>query len=147
MSTSDNKLLARRFLEEVVNTGAVERLPSFLAQNYVAHDGGFQGLEAVAEHLQVFRGCYPDLHVAVDGQIAEDDIVVTWFTMRGTHRGDWGRLKATNRMLTLRGVNIQRVQEGRIVEQWGAANTFEALLEVGAIRLNGDDQHPLTSPH
>ncbi len=141
MSTSDNKLLASRFLEEVVNTGATERLPEFLARNYIAHDAGFQGIEAAGEHLRVFRKCYPDLHVVVDGQVAEGDMVVTWFSMRGTHRGDLGKLRATNRVLTLRGVNIQKIRDGRIVEQWGAANTFEALLAVGAIRLNGDDEH------
>lgn len=69
------------------------------------------------------------------GQVAEDDIVVTWFTMLGTHQGEWGGIKPTNKMLTLRGVNVQRFRDGRIVEQWGGANTLEALLEIGAIRL------------
>ncbi len=139
MSEARNKLLARGLLEEVVNTGAIERLPDFLAVDYIARDEGIHGIEAAADHIRVFRGCYPDLRVTVDGQIAEEDVVVTWFTMRGTHRGNWGKLKATNRMLTLRGVNIQKIRDGRIVEQWGAANTFEALLEIGAIRFNGDD--------
>jgi predicted ester cyclase len=141
MSEAQNKLLARGLLEEVVNTGAIERLPDFLAVDYVARNEGIHSIEAAADHIRVFRGCYPDLHVTVDGQIAEDDVVVTWFTMRGTHRGDWGNLKATNQVLTLRGVNIQKIRDGRIVEQWGAANTFEALLEIGAIRFNSSDEH------
>jgi len=66
------------------------------------------------------------------------DIVVTWFTMRGTHRGQWVGIRPTNKVLTLRGVNVQRVRDGRIVEQWGGANTLEALLEIGAIRLPGN---------
>jgi len=74
--------------------------------------------------------------VTVDGQVAEDDIVVTWFTMRGTHSGQWGELKPTGRSVTLRGVNVQKVRDGRIIEQWGAANTFEALFGIGAIRFN-----------
>jgi predicted ester cyclase len=58
--------------------------------------------------------------------------------MRGTHQGEWGGIKPTNKVLTLRGVNVQKFRDGRIVEQWGGANTFEALLEIGAIRLPGD---------
>jgi steroid delta-isomerase-like uncharacterized protein len=138
MSEADNKLLARRLLEEVVNTGAVERLAEFLSPDYVAHYTGINGIEATKQHLGTFHHCYPDLHVTVDGQIAEDDIVVTWFTMRGTHRGDWGGIKATNKVLTLRGVNVQKCRDGKIVEQWGGANTLEALLEIGAIRLLSD---------
>ena len=50
-----------------------------------------------------------------------------------------GGIKPTNRMLTLRGINVQRFRDGRIVEPWGAANTFEALLEIGRFRLPGDE--------
>ena len=139
MSTADNKLLARRLLGEVVNTGAVERLSEFLAPDYVAHYAGSRGIEAAREHIETFRHCYPDLRVTVDGQIAEEDIVVTWFTMRGTHLGQWGSLKPTGRKITLRGVNVQKVRGGRIVEQWGAANALEALLEIGAVQFKADD--------
>jgi len=140
MSEADNKLLARRLLKEVVNTGAVERLPEFLAPDYVAHYAGISSIEAAKQHIRTSHHCYPDLHVTVDGQVAEDDMVVTWFTMRGTHRGQWGNLKPTNRIITLRGTNIQKIREGRIVEQWGTANTFEALLEIRAIRFNSNDE-------
>jgi hypothetical protein len=49
--------------------------------------------------------------------------------------GEWGGIKPTNKMLTLRGVNVQRFRDGRIVEQWGGANALEALLDIRAIRL------------
>ena len=138
MSEANNKLLARRLLEEVVNTGDVHRLAEFLAPDYVVRHTEVIGIEGARQHIITFRRCYPDLHVTVEGQVAEDDIVVTWFTMRGTHRGEWGGIKPTNKVLTLRGVNLQRFRDGRIVEQWGGANTLEALLEIGAIRLPGD---------
>ena len=73
----------------------------------------------------------------VEGQVAEGDIVATWWTMRGTHRGAWGGIQPTHKAITLHGVNIQKIRDGRIVEQWGAANTLEALLEIGAITLPG----------
>jgi predicted ester cyclase len=142
MSETDNKLLARRFLEQVVNTGAVDRLPEFLAADYRAPYEGIRGLDAAREHLETFRHCYPDLCVTVEGQVAEADIVVTWFTMHGTHLGQWGGLEPTGRSITLHGVNVQRVRVGRIVEQWGGANTLEALLEIGAVRFNTENEAP-----
>ncbi len=81
--------------------------------------------------------CYPDLHVTMEGQVVEDNILVTWFTLSGTHRGEWGGIKPTNKVLTLRVVNTQRFREGRIVEQWRGAHTLEALVEIGVIRLPG----------
>jgi hypothetical protein len=54
-SESENQLLARRLLEDVANTGAVDRLSEFLAPEYVAHDTGIAGIEQVREHALRFR--------------------------------------------------------------------------------------------
>ena len=50
-SESQNKLLARRFQEEVVNIGAVDRLADFLAPEYVAPDVGIAGIDQAREHM------------------------------------------------------------------------------------------------
>jgi steroid delta-isomerase-like uncharacterized protein len=130
----DNKLLARQLLEEVVNTGAVERLSEFLAPACVANHTEIVGVEGFRDHLLTFHRSYPDLRVTVDGQIAEGDIVVTWWTMRGTHRGEFEGVAPTNKPITLRGVNVQRVRDGRIVEHWGGSNSLETLLDLGVVR-------------
>ena len=137
-SESENKLLARRLLEEVVNTGDVDRLSEFLAPEYVAPHANIVGVEAAKQQIQTFRHCYPDLHVTVDGQAAEGDTVVTWWTMRGTHLGELGGVPPTNKQITLRGVNVQTVRAGRIVEHRGESNSLEALLELGVVRWAGD---------
>lgn len=135
---SQNKLLARRLLEEVVNTGAADRLSDFLAPEYVAPHEGIAGINQAREHLLVFRHCYPDMAVTVEGQVAEGDIVATWFVMRGTHLGAFRGVPATGKKITLRGVNVQRIRDGRIVEHWGGSNSLEALLELGLVRWAGD---------
>jgi predicted ester cyclase len=76
--------------------------------------------------------------VTVEGQVAEGDIVATWFIMRGTHLGAFGGVPATGKPITLRGVNVQRIRNGRIVEHWGGTNSLEALLELGVVRWAGD---------
>jgi steroid delta-isomerase-like uncharacterized protein len=133
-SESENKLLARRLLEEVVNTGEVDRLPEFLAPDCVANDGGIPGIEGFRAHVLAFHRCYPDLVVTVEGQVAEGDTVVTWWTMRGTHLGEFGGVPPTKKPITLRGVNILRIREGRIVQHSGGSNSLEALLELGVVQ-------------
>jgi steroid delta-isomerase-like uncharacterized protein len=134
----DNKLLARRFLEEVVNGRALDRLPEFLAPEYVAEYGNIIGIEGAREHALAFFNCYPDLLVTIDGQLAEGDTVVTWFTVRGTHLGEYGGVPPSGKKITLRAVNIQRIRAGRISEQWGGSNSLEALMELGVVRFVAD---------
>ena len=135
---SKNKSLARRFLEEVVNTGAVDRLPEFLAPEYVAPHLGLKGIDQAREHLLVFRRCYPDMVVTVEGQVAEGDIVVTWYVVRATHLGAFGGVPATGKKIMLRAVNVHRIRNGLIVEHWGGSNSLEVLLELGVVRLATD---------
>lgn len=150
---SQNKLLARRFLEEVVNTGAVERLSDFLAPEYEAPLLGITGIDQAREHLLTFRRCYPDMVATVEGQVAEGDIVATWYVTRATHLGSFPGLPATGKAITLRAVNVQRIRDGRIVEHWGGSNSLEVLLELGLVRWANDTgavspaAQPGVSPH
>ena len=80
--------------------------------------------------------CYPNLRVTVEGQIAEGDIVVTWWTMRGTHLGEFGGVKSTGKAIELKGVNVQMIRDDRILEQWGGSNSLEELLRIGAVLWN-----------
>jgi predicted ester cyclase len=134
MSEAENKSLARRLLEEVGNTGAVDRLPEFIASDCRMPQTNMQGLAWFREHLLTFHRCYPDMIITVDGQVAEGDTVVTWWTMRGTHSGDWGGVRATHKPVLLSGVNIQKIRDGRIVEHLGGSNSLEALLELGVVK-------------
>ena len=118
-SESENKSLARRFLEELGNKCVEDRLSEVLAPEYVAHHSGIAGIEQAREYLLTFQHCYPDMVVMVEGQVAEGDIVATWFMMLGTHLGVFGGVPATGQQIALRGVNVQRIRNGRIIEHWG----------------------------
>ncbi len=140
MSPEENKLLVRRYLEEVVNTGDVERLAEFVASDYVEVYRKARypiGIDGAKKHVLGVRATYPDLHVSVEQQIAEGDWVATQITARGTHQGAWLGIKPTGKVVEITGVNLDRVVEGRIVEHGGAANLLEPLLEIGAIRVVG----------
>lgn len=138
MSGDENKQLVRRFYEEVVSPGEVARLEEFVSPSYemvylnVRHP---VGLEGAREHLLGVRRTYSDFELRVDQQIAEGEWVVSCVTMRGIHTGIWLGMRPTGARVEMTGVNVDRVVDGRIVEHGGAANTLEALLEIGALRI------------
>ncbi len=137
MSTVENKRLVRRYIEEVVNTGDVSRLAEFIAPDYVEVHNNVRhsvGLEGAREHILGVRQTYPDLHLAVEQQIAEDDWVATRYTARGTHSGSWLGIKPTGKVIEITGVNLDKIVAGHVVEHDGAANLLEPLLEIGAVR-------------
>ncbi len=140
MSTAENKLLIRRFIEEVVNTGNVDRLADFIAPDYIDNydkTGQSSGLDGMKAHILGVRQTYPDLHLTVEQQVAEEDWVATRITARGTHLGRWLGMEPTGKAVEITGVNIDRVVDGRIVEHGGAANMLEAMLAIGAVQVVG----------
>lgn len=142
MSLEDNKSFVRRFYEEVVNTGNVDLIESFISPEYTEiHDGKRHviGIEGSKAHVLGVRQTYPDLHIAIERQIAEGEWVATCITARGTHKGSWLGIKPTGKPVVFTGVNIDRVVDGRIVEHGGAANMLGPLLEIGAIKVVGPD--------
>jgi predicted ester cyclase len=140
MSIDDNKNLIRRFIEDVINTGNVDKLDEIISPNYVEVHRGTQypiGIEGAKEHILGVRQTYPDLHLTIEQQIAEGEWVATCITARGTHKGTWLGIKPTGKAVEYTGVNINRVVNDRIVEHGGAANLLETLLEIGAIQVVG----------
>ena len=140
MTSDQNKLVVRRYIEEVLNTGNVGRIAEFISAEYVEVYRGTRslvGLDGAREHVLGVRRTYPDLHVTIDQQIAEGEWVVTQATAKGTHRGSWLGMRPTGKAVEITAVNVDRVVGGRIVEHGGAANSLEALLEIGAVRVVG----------
>jgi predicted ester cyclase len=138
MSLKNNKSFVRRYYEEVVNTGDVELIESFIFPVYTEiHDGKSHanGIEGAKEHILGVRQTYPDLHITIERQIAEGDWVVSCITARGTHKGLWLGIKPTGKPVAFTSVNVDRVINGRIVEHVGGASMLGPLLEIGAIKV------------
>lgn len=138
MSADANRDLVRRWYQEVVSTGDISRVAEFIAPGYeeVYQNQRYPvGIEGAREHVLGVRRTYPDLRLTVERQIAEGEWVATQVTARGTHEGVWLGMRPTGMRVEMTGVNVDRVVDGRIVEHGGAANVFDALLAVGAIRI------------
>jgi predicted ester cyclase len=142
MGSEENKILVRRFYEEIVNTGNVDAIEDFIAPEYEEiHDGKrhAMGIEGAKAHVLGGRQTYPDLHLAIERQIAEGQWVVTCLTARGTHQGSWLGIKPTGKVVSFTVVNVDRVVDGRIAEHGGAANMLGPLLGIGAVRVVGPE--------
>jgi predicted ester cyclase len=133
---SSGKNIVRRYLEEVVNTGDLERVSEFIDSKYIDHnDIEGTGVEGAKRHIHAVRSTWGNLKVTVDEQIEEGDLVVTRCTGRGAHTGRWLGIAPTNKSITIQAVNIDRIRNGKIVEHWGVADTFQSLFAIGALAV------------
>jgi predicted ester cyclase len=70
--------------------------------------------------------------ITVDDQIAEGDKVATRWTFRAKHAGEFLGIAPTGKRITITGINICRIQEGKIAEMWRATDVMSLLQQLGA---------------
>ena len=136
MSAEENKAIFRRYVEEVGNEGKLE-LADGIFDRYLAHQPDGSALERGPEDVKRFMGefqeAFPDFHTEIEDQIAEDDKVVTRWTMHGTHRGEFRGIAPTGNALEITGIGIFRFSEGKVVESWDNFDQLGMMRQLGAI--------------
>jgi predicted ester cyclase len=133
MPAGDNKTIVRRFYAEVIGAGDLSRVEAFVGPEYLDHNAeeAGRGPSVVRAHVQALRRTFPDFQVQIDDVIAEGDKVVTRVSGRGTHGGEWMGILPTGAVVRVKGINIDRIADGHIVEHWGEADTVGMLLQMG----------------
>jgi predicted ester cyclase len=132
-----NKALVRRLLEEGFNAGNLDVVDEVVAPDVVTHNplilDAPAGPDSIRGGIEMIRSAFDDLHVEVQELIAEGDRVASMVLMSGTNTGDYRRGGATGRKGEIRAFFVWRIAGGRIAENWGVADRFAFLQDLGVV--------------
>ena len=134
MSTEDNKAHVRRGFE-AVNQKNLAVFDDLLTPDIVFHNASttMQGLEAYKQFLSMYMTAFPDLLFTIEDMIAEGDTVVARFTTRGTHQGNLMGIPPTGKQMSGTGMFIDRIVNGKGIEQWFNTDDLGLLQQLGVI--------------
>ena len=135
MSTEENKTLVRDMLEQILNRGNVGRVGDYFSGEFV-NFGTRVGPGQFADVITRWRAAFPDVHATIDHLVAEDDLVVSDLTVRGTQHGpfttlQWGTLPPTGRAYAVKHCHWWRIVEGKIAEHWALRDDLGQLRQLG----------------
>lgn len=124
----ENVAVAKAWHEDVINLRNPAKLKEILADSLVHHAaGGYpatMNVAGVAAMMDDFLIAFPDLKYTFDHLIAKGDYVVERYTATGTQQGPLGALPASGRRATWTGMNIFRLECGKIVEVWSQVDAI-----------------------
>src|SRR5262245_46777501 len=129
--TERNKALVRRWIEEGFNKGTRIVVVELFAERFTVNGQvvGRDGLkQSMARHLRGF----PDLHVTIDEIIAEGTKVGVWYTVEGTHHGEFEAIPATGKQVKWSGFDLLSIENGKISEGRFVSDLFGLLRQLGA---------------
>jgi steroid delta-isomerase-like uncharacterized protein len=134
---ADNKALAKRFNDEVMNQGKLETIDEIVAEDFVEHQelppGVPAGREGLKAFVTMFRGAFPDLKVETTKIVADGDEVWMQSVMTGTHKGELMGIPATGKKVSLAMFDRVVVRDGKAVEHWGVSDDMGMMTQLGVI--------------
>lgn len=135
MSIEDNKNIVRRFFEEGPSKGDLRAADDLLAPNFALHTPlpSAPGIQGMNDVISACRAAFEHLNVTVEDMVAEEDRVTARFTASGIHKGAFMGLPATGKSITMTGIEIFRMENGRIAELWGEANLLGLMQQLGIL--------------
>jgi steroid delta-isomerase-like uncharacterized protein len=140
MPNEKNKELVRQFLADTnAAVGDVARIRSlyekYSSLSLVHHDpsrGDTNREQRIQASIMAFTA-FPDATYSVDDSIAEGDKIANRYTLRGTHKGVFMGIPPTGKQIVVKGANIYRIREGKIVETWDFLDTFGMMAQLGVL--------------
>jgi predicted ester cyclase len=133
MSIETNKALVRRFYDQVLNGRRMEAIDELAVTGYHEHDplpGQREGRDGLKDRVSMLiEGLAPTF--TIEDVVAEGDRVVVRWTNSARHVGDFLGIPPTGRSCAIAGIDIYRLQDGRLAEHWHVIDQLAMLQQLG----------------
>ena len=138
MSLEENKAVARRWHADLYKAGRVEVADEICSPDLRMHGTGVPsdvaaGTAFVKEDVAAYRGAFSFDYLNDDDVIAEGDKVAIRWTFKGTNNGPMGDIPATGKQVEVTGIDIFRIEDGRIAEFWTELNMMSLMEQIGPL--------------
>ena len=144
MSAGENKALVRRYAEEVLNQSNLDLFDEIFAPDFVQYGADpdqVSGVEDLRQFFIMLRSGFPDFQVTIEDLFAaEGNKVVLRFTFRGTHQGAFMGVAPTGKQVTMTGIDIFHIADGKIVELWNEEDVLGMMQQLGMFPEQGHSE-------
>jgi steroid delta-isomerase-like uncharacterized protein len=114
----------------------LDSLSAFFAETYIGHDPlgneDIKGLSQLREAIYQTHLVFPDMHLVIEDIIAEKNKVVVRWSAGGTQKDVFMNIPPTNKQVLWTGMNIFKLEDGKIIEEWFNHDTYSIVKQLGA---------------
>jgi steroid delta-isomerase-like uncharacterized protein len=136
MSVS-NKDVIRRLYQEVWNDQKLEVADQVISKTHALNEptvvGAAVGPENYKRQAKRFITAFPDLRFTVDELLAEKDKVVAAWTLSATHKGEFLGLAPTGKRISVSGITIHHVADGKILDSYAIWDALTLLPQMDVV--------------
>jgi steroid delta-isomerase-like uncharacterized protein len=135
MKGEANKDRVQKFYEQVMNAHNPAMVDSFCVEDFIDHtpDQGFsgKGIADLKSQLSNFFTGFPDVKFTPNFLTAEGDTVTIHMTIEGTNSGPMMGMPATNKQVSIEGIDIIILKDGKATDRWGYFDMMKFMTQLG----------------
>lgn len=132
--SEENKILARRFYDEILNGRKMDVADEILSPDYIDHSATAPGLENFKTYFAMITKVFPDIKVTVEDLFTDGDKVAVRLTIYGTQLGSFRGFPPIGRQATWAGMDILHISNSLITERWSERDFLNMLLQLGHVQ-------------
>jgi steroid delta-isomerase-like uncharacterized protein len=136
MAEEASKAIVRRYYEEVFNARNVDLVDVLAAEDYIEHDpfpGQGNGRRDLKARVAAILGAFNPMRFSIEDVVAEGERVVVRWSQTGTQSGNFMGVPPTGKEVTIAGIDIHAVRDGRMAEHWHVVDQLALLQQLGVI--------------
>lgn len=135
MSTEANKAVVTRYWQELWNGKREEVIDEITTSDLRFHFPPGQAHQPATLHqwFATSRRAFPNVHFTIHDLLAEGDKVVARWSYEATQTGEFLGQSATQKQVTDQGLNLFRIENGRIAEMWMSGDSLGLLRQLGML--------------
>jgi predicted ester cyclase len=136
MTAEQNKALVRRLLARIEDKDKWDPavLDEFFATSFRRYLTTTTPPLTAGEHRERvarLRAAFPDAYATLEDMVAEGNRVAYRLTIRGTHQGIFQGIPPTQKRVAVSFTAIVRIEDGKLVEEWGGLDVIDLLHQLG----------------
>lgn len=120
---------------EGLNRGDASAADEAFLPDCIVHVTGvpepLQGVGALKEFVAGFLHAFPDLHLTVEEQLVQGDLVAFRWRATGTNTRPLGPAPATGKRIAIDGLIVDRIVGGKVRERWEQFDQSLMLHQLG----------------
>jgi steroid delta-isomerase-like uncharacterized protein len=133
--TTDLKALIREYVEQIWNQGNLAALYDLTTPAFIYQLGGQPGRDraGMRQFIEAIHSAFPDWRVQIVDIIAEGNTAVIRWQGQVTHLGVFQGIPPTGKQITVSGINIYRVVDGKVAAEWEQTDSLGMLMQLGVL--------------
>ena len=139
MSTSETETLVSTYIEKVWNHADAQALNEITTPTFTYCLGGLPPRDrtAMLAFVQAVHTAFPDWRVEIEDLVADDNTAAVRWKGEVTHEGPFHGIPPTGKRISVAGINMYRIENGRVAQEWEQMDSLGMLAQMGVLPPSG----------